>query len=289
MIIEKEIEIKIFVKNIEHYISKGYKIKLYDTIKIKNSDLTPGSHIFVDCKCDYCGDIHSVMFKRYYKATNIIKKYSCNKIGCSNKKIIDVCNIKYGVDNPFQNKDVKDKIKETLMNKYGVEHPMYLEETKEKIRNTCIEKYGVKSAMQSPETREKVEKTCMKRYGVKSFLCLKSMHDEQKQKRIDKGEILSDDKIKPFILYRRNVDNLTDINKKELFEKWNGYDYYDNEYIKDNKYSDFKNYPSIDHKISVIYGFLNNISIEEIADNKNLCITKVSNNCKKWYRCEKDQ
>lgn len=34
------------------------------------------------------------------------------------------------------------------------------------------------------------------------------------------------------------------------------------------------NYPTIDHKISVYYGFINNISPEEIGDISNLCITK---------------
>jgi hypothetical protein len=46
--------------------------------------------------------------------------------------------------------------------------------------------------------------------------------------------------------------------KKDLLENWDGYDYYDGEYIKDNfcLYSNDKNYPTMDHKISCYYGFL---------------------------------
>lgn len=62
-------------------------------------------------------------------------------------------------------------------------------------------------------------------------------------------------------LYKRRVKNETYKWKKIIFEKWNGYDYYDNEYIKNNlslKSTD-RLYPTIDHKDSILYGFLNNI------------------------------
>ena len=73
--------------------------------------------------------------------------------------------------------------------------------------------------------------------------------------------------------YRNEVKNLTKKAKKELLENWNGYDFYDNEYIKDNFNLDptHKNYPTIDHKISVHYGFNNNILMQSFADMlKNL-------------------
>jgi len=89
--------------------------------------------------------------------------------------------------------------------------------------------------------------------------------------------------IEPFLLYRRRIDNISDKLKNKLLEKWDGYDFYDNEYIKDNfnlKPTN-KNYPTLDHKISVLYGFLNNIPIEKIAEIDNLCITKMFINCRK--------
>jgi len=62
-----------------------------------------------------------------------------------------------------------------------------------------------------------------------------------------------------------------------------GSHYYDGKYIKENLLLDKNDnlYPSIDHKIPVLYGFLNNISKEEISNINNLCITKRITNSKK--------
>lgn len=60
-------------------------------------------------------------------------------------------------------------------------------------------------------------------------------------------------------------------------------DFYDGGYIKENLNLDATDrlYPTIDHKISVYHGFMNNIPPEEICDINNLCITKRSINCSK--------
>jgi hypothetical protein len=289
MIVNEKIEVKITRNNLEYYESLGYKPILGELLTIKNSDLTKGSHIKVKCLCDYCGSENQVIFKNYILNTKINGKYCCKNIKCSNKKIIDVNNAKYGVDNIFQLKETKEKSKKTCLEHFGVEHQMFIQYTKDKIKKTCFEKYGVDHPMYLEKYKEKTRQTNLERYGVEYLTQSKEYQLIQKEKRIKNGKRLPDDKIEPFILYRRNVDNLTDRNKKVLFENWDGYDYYDNEYIKDNlKNKVDKNYPSIDHKISVYYGFINNISFEDIANIDNLCITKISNNCKKWCNCEKE-
>jgi len=91
-----------------------------------------------------------------------------------------------------------------------------------------------------------------------------------------------------FQKYRDLVDKLTRQKRKILIENWNGLDYYDGEYIKDNfdfNYCDDR-YPNVDHKISCLYGFLNNISVEIISDISNLCITKRINNVRKRTKNE---
>ncbi len=73
-----------------------------------------------------------------------------------------------------------------------------------------------------------------------------------------------DDLKTDFEIYTRNVRNKTRKLKNKLFENWNGLDFYDNEPIIDNlnlKFYD-KNYPTIDHKISIFCGFVNNINFE---------------------------
>lgn len=86
-----------------------------------------------------------------------------------------------------------------------------------------------------------------------------------------------------YLNYRREVRRITKKNERKLLESWNGIDYYDGEYIKENlKMSPYdKDYPSIDHKISILYGFKNNISPEELSDINNLCVTKIKINSAK--------
>jgi hypothetical protein len=80
------------------------------------------------------------------------------------------------------------------------------------------------------------------------------------------------------------------IRKYNFKEKWNGLDYYDNEYILDNLNLNHTSplYPTIDHKISIFYGFNNNISVYEISNIENLCITKRKINSSKSTKCEWD-
>lgn len=90
------------------------------------------------------------------------------------------------------------------------------------------------------------------------------------------GNIISDENLDDWHIYKRKVRNITNRFKKELYEKWDGSDYYDGEIIKGYLSHTHVHifYPTIDHKISVLFGFINNIPIEEVGDISNLCITK---------------
>lgn len=77
VIVENQnIEVKVTCRNIKHYEGLGYKnLKLGDVLLINVEDLTNGSKIKVDVRCDYCGDIIKVAYRDYvgYK----FDKYSC--------------------------------------------------------------------------------------------------------------------------------------------------------------------------------------------------------------------
>lgn len=107
--------------------------------------------------------------------------------------------------------------------------------------------------------------------------------NKSKKTRIDTGNQIPDEFLTDFRKYRKQVTSMTNKNKKILLESWNGLDYYDGEYIRDNfslnKYD--KKYPTIDHKYSVLNGFLNNITPNDISKLENLCFTKRTNNSKK--------
>ncbi len=86
-----------------------------------------------------------------------------------------------------------------------------------------------------------------------------------------------------FRTYKKKVQYRTELIRKEIYESWNGLDHYDGEFIKENLklHYNHSDYPTIDHKISCFFGFINNIPVEEIAKSDNLCITKRKLNAKK--------
>jgi len=283
MLITKEVEVGIG-NNKSHYLEKGYlEIKKGDKIKVKTEDLPKGSHTKVIVACDFCGKESTKDYKQYLTEIKDVNINACSNKECSNQKIKAVCLKKYGVENAFQAKEFKEKIKNTLMEKYGVEHPMYLDETIDKIKDTSIRKYGVSSYTKTIECIEKTKKTNLEKYGFEYTNQSKDGKLKRKLTRINNGTQIPDDKYTEYQLYRKKVDNFTDVNKILLIENWNGIDFYDGEYIKDNFNLDSGNrlYPTIDHKISVYYGFINGMEIEEIANLENLCFTKRGLNAKK--------
>lgn len=289
MIISKEVEVVIGNRNFKYYKELGYQFnKVDDIIVAKIEHLTSGSHANVDIKCDYCGKELKVPYKRYHLNTKVVSKYACSGKECSNSKIKDVCNVKYGVDNPFQSEEVKRKTRETLMSKYGVEHPMYLEATKDKIKDTCLERYGVDSYNKTTECVEKIKATNLKKYGVEFSSNIKGGQEKRKTTRVERGLQVPDELVSDYRKYRLSVNRITHRLKKEIINKWDGFDYYDGEYIKEyfNLNPNDRNYPQLDHKISVIYGFYNQIDPEDIGKITNICITKQWINGLKKEKCE---
>jgi hypothetical protein len=198
-----------------------------------------------------------------------------------------------------------EKSKLTIMDRYGVDHYSKTEEFKKtiidnkdaiisKMKKTFIEKYGVDFYSKTDEFKkrlkdkkyeiiESIKNTCLERYGVDNVSKVDSFKIKSKKTKIENGIIIPDELLNSWDLYKRDVRRITNSFKKELYEKWDGYDYYDGEFIKGNfSYNHtHRLYPTIDHKISVYYGFVNNISPEEISDINNLCITKRSINSRK--------
>ena len=119
---------------------------------------------------------------------------------------------------------------------------------------------------------------------------LKESQLKRKNTRIKNGSQLPDELVSDYRKYRLEINRSLQRNKKIILDNWNGFDYYDNEYIKDNFSLSPKdrNYPHFDHKISVIYGFNNNLSTDIISNIDNICITKQHINGLKKGKCEKE-
>lgn len=146
-----------------------------------------------------------------------------------------------------------------------------------KTKLTNNEKYGSDAPLGNKDVLEKYLKTNNERYGGNSSSCSQEILDKQRKTRIEKGmEIPSEKSVKDFQKYRNRVDHLTRKIRKKFIEDWDGYDYYDGEYIKNNFNLRFdnKSVPTIEHKMSVFDGFMNHIPETEIAKLENLAITK---------------
>lgn len=241
MLVTKNVRIKLNPKTINWYWDLGYCGTTNQEIIVDITHLKPTSHYVVECLCDVCGRRKNLPYKSYILFLKKENKYFCHKCSMIKKK------------------------------------------------KTCLERYGVEYSLQDKNVREKIKKTCIEKYGSECYLTTneylnnEKIKEQIKEKNINSGRWISEKDLTPFLSYKRKCRTLTDKNKKRLFLDWDGYDFYDDEYIKPNLSLHFldKRYPTIDHKISVFYGYKNNIDPEIISSIENLVITKRSINSSK--------
>lgn len=304
MIVDQNISVKTNSNTYKYYQSLGYNFNCGDIITINIDDLPKGSHVKINCKCEICGNIVLVSYKNYnlqfsknsfyccskcrYRKTEItmMKLYGVNHFNNKDKSK-ETCINKYGVSSYSKTKDFKNKCRLTTFKNYGVDNPSKSLEIKDKKKKTFLKNYGVDSFFKTKEFKDYVKKMFLERYGVDNPFKSKEIIDTIKKRNIESGFWVSDNKYKT---YRRKVNYLTNKNKIILIKEWDGKDYYDGEYIRDNFSLDknHNNYPSIDHKMPVIYAYINNITINEVSNIDNLCITKRIINSYKRNILEKE-
>jgi len=249
-----------------------------------------------------------------YSKTSEFKETESKKwkgIRKNDKKYKETMIEKYGVDCYFKldimkennrkwmsSDEFKNKSKETMIEKYGVdsyaktdEFKQRIQDNKEiivsKIKETFIEKYGVDwisktnewklfYSLNREDIKNKIKETCIERYGVDNVSKVPDIQDKIRKSMELNGMYIPISLLNEWEIYKNKVRKLTNRVKNKLYFEWDGYDYYDGEIIKE--YITYKHthrhYPTIDHKISTYYGFMNNMLPEEISDISNLCITK---------------
>ena len=272
------IEVSISYRNKGHYEKLGYSPILNQNLKIKVEDLSSGSHVKVVAVCEICADEKKLMYCKYIDNKKRHGFYSCRK--CS-----------------------RQKAAMTSLERYGVENYAMTDEHRDRVEKTNLEKYGYKTNLQSPEYKKMIKKKLIEKYGEEDWFRIRNGKGSRKKsfelndhvKSLKKNEIeLSEERYSetPFyddyLEYRKVCRRLTRQKSKKLFERWDGYDYYDGQYIR--KYMNLPhndvNYPTIDHKISVYHGYVNSVSPELICSDENLCITKRKINSLKCAETE---
>lgn len=179
-----------------------------------------------------------------------------------------------------KNKDLREK---GMYEKYGSTYSYCIPEIKQKIQNTNLGKFGCISPLGNDDIRNKIKDIFISKYGVDNPFKSNEVQKLIREKNNEEFKSI-DDRIL-FKRYKYKVLYLTYKNKECLIFNWNGFDYYDGEYIRENfkLSSNHNEYPTIDHKISILYGFKNNIDPFVIASIDNLCITKRKINSTKGY------
>ena len=208
--------------------------------------------------CEICRRLKiSSSHKGVIKSDIHRKKLSEAKIGCKLSKKHRL-NISKSNSGKIRSEESKNRYS---VSKMGNKNPTKQDWVKNKIRNSIIKLYE-----ENPEIKDRISNSLYRYFqNNTNYTSIENQIEYQE--------------------YRKIVNNLTNRNKKELLSIWDGIDYYDGEFILDNysyNYND-ERYPTIDHKISILYGFKNNIDAEIISSIENLCITKRTLNSKKGY------
>lgn len=279
MVLTKEIQVKVIGKTLSYFRNLGYKVNVNENILIPIEHLNRKSRIKVEVKCDVCDQKKFLPYQKYTKSLDNYDYYSCSQ-KCSVDKCKNTFLSNWGVDSPMKIEQIKQKGKNTKFSKYGNENYNNFDA----ICNTKIERYGDKFF----SNKEKTKKTLYDKLGVENVMHLEHIKNKVKKSKIERGIMMPDDLLNDFKVYKRNVNRVTRNNKIKLFELWNGFDYYDNEYIYENLSRDPMDrfYPTIDHKISIYQGFINKIDYKKIGSLENLCITKKFLNSKKGFTKE---
>jgi hypothetical protein len=270
-----KINVFISYRNKTHYLKLGYNAILNEELEIDINHLSKSSHVKIDVICSLCNSESKLMYYKYVKNVNRHGFYGCKK--CSRQKAALTSIDRYGVDNYSKTSDWKIKVERTNMIKFGYKTNLISPEYKSRIKKTLFNIYGTENFW---EIRDK--------NSISKKLKLIDIDKIQKTILIDSENLYKKITDTDYILYRNECRRLTKKNILKLLEKWDGKDYYDNSDISNNfnlKHNDTE-YPTIDHKISVYYGFINKIDPILIGSIDNLCITKRSINSKKRDLCE---
>lgn len=105
------------------------------------------------------------------------KKTCCSK-SCLKKQFENTCLEKYGVKNPWSNKEIREKIAKTCVELYGVDNAYKSKEIQNRAKKTKLEKYG----HENYSNWERGKQTCLEKYGTTTWLQSQDSKDRLKEK-----------------------------------------------------------------------------------------------------------
>ena len=220
-----------------------------------------------------------------YSKTNEFKKimsdFNIENQNYLREKRESTCFEKYGYKSILEIPGFKEK---GMFERYGASYSFFVPEIKEKIQNINLSKFGHISPFGNNEIKNKSINKIIKLYGVDNVWKNKEMISFMLERKKELGICYKDDEIKnKYLRFRKKIVYMSYKHKLKLLEIWDGRDFYTGDFIKNNFkfHSSHESYPTIDHKISIFYGYINNVEISELTSINNLCWTTRRNNSRK--------
>ena len=133
-------------------------------------------------KCKNCG--------KEMEYSKITLDYCSRK--CSNnskevrEKVKQTLINNYGCEHPMQSKDIQKKVKQTNLERYGCENPFQSKIVKEKTKQTNLERYSCEYVTQSEKVKNKIKQTCLKKYSCEYPNQCKEIKEKSKQTNLER-------------------------------------------------------------------------------------------------------
>lgn len=238
-----------------------------------NKPIVDLTRMFCSAKCNNNSEQTKNKFREKYDNLSEIEKI------VRNKKRTETVNNKYG-GYTLQSSELKNKMKSTMILRYGVEHSFHNQSIKQKALNTWIKKYGVDNPFKSGEIKEKIKEVLKEKYGVDNGANVnpKIRIDNVMKTKIERGWVIPDEFLSDYQIYRKKVKKITESTYKK----------YKNVINPNNleRVTNGKNGFQLDHKYSIVEGFLNNVEPEIISHQCNLQMLEWYDNRTKSKRCD---
>jgi len=154
--------------------------------KCKFLSFTKGFNVFCSEKCAFVNVVNKQNIGKLAKES-LEKKYGVSnpsQLLDHKEKSRQTSIRKWGVDNPNKVAAIKQKIAKTNKEKWGTEYYTQTDDYKEKVRKTSLNKRGIEHHTKSEDVKEKIKQTCLEKYGVPYAL-----QDNTIRKQIEKTNI----------------------------------------------------------------------------------------------------
>ena len=196
-----------------------------------------------------------------------------------NQKRTETVKERYG-GYTLENAELVKKVRTTMVERYGVEHSFQSSILRNKAIATWMSKYGTDNPFKSNLIKDKIVDVLSKKYGVTNAA---NVDSEKRIKsvmktKIERGLVIPDEFLSDYQLYRKKVKRLTEKTYKGHKSKINPNNL--------ERVTNGKNGYQLDHKYSILEGFLNDVNPEIISHHCNLQMLEWKKNRTKSKRCD---